>query len=199
MSCQQNGLREAELTDWKDNRYFRLMAVDHGVLSWTDVQHQSDGSHWPLTLVTWPPGADTRAGDREPLYRLASSSHIRLLVFSPRRVVRVTVSLDTGEQVECNTETGALWTGAWSPGGMGDKGRTRVMEVRVEDAWGARDVSRHEYTLEAGEAVWPELGPGRLILLLDMIAFFQVKKHFEFRCKNRETANISYQNSFFLI
>ena len=111
MSCQQNGLREAELTDWKDNRHFRLMAVDHGLLTWTDVPHRADGSHWPLILVTWPPGADTRAGDREPLYRLVTSTHIRLLVFSPIRVVRVTITLDTGEQVECSTDTGT-WLGA---------------------------------------------------------------------------------------
>ena len=175
MSCQQNGLREAELTDWKDNRHFRLMALDHGALTWTDVQYQADGDHWPVTMVTWPPGASTRAGDREPLYRLASSTHIRLLVFSPIRVVRVIITLDTGEEVQCATETGTLWTGPWSPGMMEDRERSRVVEVRVEDEWGASHVTRHEYTLGGGQRMWPGLGLGRIILLLDMIAFFQVR------------------------
>ena len=174
MSCQQNGLREAELTDWKDNRHFRLMAVDHGLLTWTDVPHQADGTHWPLILVTWPPGADTRAGDREPLYRLVTSTHIRLLVFSPIRVVSVTITLDTGEQVECSTDTGTLWTGPWSPGEMEDSQRSRVLEVRAEDEWGVGHVIRHEYTLGGGQRTWPGLELGRIILLLDMISFFQV-------------------------
>ena len=172
MSCQQNGLREAELTDWKDNRHFRLMAVDHGMLTWADVRHQADGGHWPLALVTWPPGAETRAGDREPLYRLASSTHIRLLVFSPIKVLRVTVTLDTGEKVECATETGTLWTGPWTPGRM--ENTEGSLEVRLEDEWGGVRVTRHEYTLGGGQRTWPRLELGRIILLLDMIAFFQV-------------------------
>lgn len=175
MSCQQNGLREAELTDWKDNRHWRLMAVDHGALTWTDVTYQEDGGHWPVIMVTWPPGADTRAGDREPLYRLATSTHIRLLVFSPIMVTRVRVTLDTGEEVECATETGTLWTGPWSPGTMGDRGRSRVMEVRVEDEWGGIHVTRHEYTVGGAQGAWPGLQLGRIILTLDMIALFQVR------------------------
>ena len=92
------------MTDWKDNRYFRIMAVDHGILSWTDVQYRPDtsqDSHWPVTLVTWPPGAGTRAGDREPLYRILSSTHVRILVFSDIKVMRVSVSIDGGDSVEC--------------------------------------------------------------------------------------------------
>ena len=150
------------------------MAVDHGLLTWADVPHRADGGHWPLVMVTWPPGADTRAGDREPLYRLATSTHIRLLVFSPARVVRVTVTLDTGEEVECATETGSLWTGPWSPGEVEDRQRSRVLEVRAEDEGGASLVTRHEYTLAGGQRTWPGLELGRIILLLDMISFFQV-------------------------
>ena len=37
------------------------MAIDQGVMSWKDVQF-SPRDTWPVTLVTWPPGADTRAG-----------------------------------------------------------------------------------------------------------------------------------------
>ena len=48
----QGGLREAELSDWKDNRMFRVMAVDHGLLSYVDVDHRQG---WPVVLVTWPP------------------------------------------------------------------------------------------------------------------------------------------------
>jgi hypothetical protein len=45
------GLREAELEDWKDGRKTRVMAVDSGMLAYTDFTH----GDWPVVLVTWPP------------------------------------------------------------------------------------------------------------------------------------------------
>ena len=99
----QNGLREAELTDWKDNRHFRLVAVDQGLLAWRDLAHSAAGAHWPAVLVTWPPSAAAahRAGDREPLYLAATATHVRVLAWSHVPVTRVTATLlATGQLLE---------------------------------------------------------------------------------------------------
>ena len=169
-SCQQNGLREAELTDWKDNRYFRIMALDHGILSWTDVQYHVS-STWPVTLVTWPPRVDTVAGDREPLYKLISSTHVRMLVFSDIKIMEVTVRMEDGVLLDCDLQSGPLWTCPWRPGNYA-RG-SRVMVVEVEDEFGEIHVTRHVFNLEGGGGA--QLGLGRIVLALNMIEFFQVK------------------------
>ena len=155
------------------------MAVDHGILSWTDVEYRPDtarDSHWPVTLVTWPPGAGTRAGDREPLYRILSSTHVRILVFSKLKVMRVSVSIDDGDSVECDTNTGHLYTAPWTPGQYASG--AHVMLVTVEDEFGETHVTRHVFSLDGstGQHEWSLPSLGQIILSVDMIALFQVDK-----------------------
>ena len=49
-SLHQTGTPEYELADWQENRRYRLLAVDHGLLSFVDIRHSS----WPAVLVTNP-------------------------------------------------------------------------------------------------------------------------------------------------
>lgn len=167
----KNGLREAELTDWKDNRYFRIMAIDHGVMSWKDVQF-SPRDTWPVTLVTWPPGADTRAGDREPLYLVETSTHIRLLVFSQIQIMSVKLNIDDGDLVTCDrSNLYSLWTAPWSHG-LYSRG-IHVIKVQVEDEFGEMHVTRHVFSVDGKtrNSEFPNIG--QLILSLDMVAIFQ--------------------------
>ena len=46
------------------------MALDHGALTWTDVQYQADGDHWPVTMVTWPAGDSEDDDTRENIENL---------------------------------------------------------------------------------------------------------------------------------
>ena len=111
------------------------------------------------------------AGDREPLYSLLTSTHTRILVFSQTRVVRLTTQLDQGHLLEANTEDGKLWTAAWEPRRLQEG--LHVLHVTVEDEFGDVTLKEHEFSLDGKGVDSPIIG--RLVLMLDLIAFFQVE------------------------
>ena len=159
------------MTDWKDNRYYRLLAWDHGALSWTQTQHNT----WPLTLVTWPPPAHTRAGDREPLYTLGDSTHVRLLTWSDVRILGVSVIIDSGDSVQCDNGGGPLWTCPWSPE-LFTSG-SHVMMVEVKDEFGETHETKHEFSLEDSNQFKYSHSLGSFIVLFNMVSFFQVRMY----------------------
>ncbi|KAG0178107.1 Transmembrane protein 62 [Apophysomyces sp. BC1021] len=98
---------ELELGDMKDHGMYRIVAVDHDLISFVDValplnQLPARPSHDPITplstdnkilwpakirpapvvLITNPKDARTAIPTKEPLHRIRHSSHIRFLVFS---------------------------------------------------------------------------------------------------------------------
>lgn len=87
---QKTGMLELELGDWRDNRMFRILAVDHDLLSFTDEVVQQ----WPIILITNPKNAQFLAPQHEPLHRIGMSTHIRILVFNPIALKHVNVSID---------------------------------------------------------------------------------------------------------
>ena len=165
-----SGLREAELKDWKDNRAVRLMAVDHGVLSWREVEAGEGGTlPLPLVLVTWPPGG-LRAGDREPLHLLSSSSHIRLLLFTRSREVTVTVAVDGREEQLARSQGGSLYTAPWKPHLYAEGWHT--IQVLVQEEGREVLVEEHRFSLDGSTVHLPVIG--RVLLLVDLVAIFQL-------------------------
>ena len=146
-----------------------MLALDHGLLSWLDVNLASP-ERWPVVLVTWPPRAGSSAGDREPTYRLTSSTHTRLLVFSRAAILRITVRIDDSREVEASSEDGRLWTAPWDPAEY--QQGLHVLRVSVEDEDGQRSDREHQFSLDGSSPASSFIGP--LVLLLDMVAFFQV-------------------------
>jgi len=55
---------------------YRVLAVDHGMISFVDVKH----GDWPVTLVTNPKHALFVMPAREPVDRVLQSTHIRYSV-----------------------------------------------------------------------------------------------------------------------
>jgi len=163
----KSGLREAELTDWKDNRFYRIMAVDNGVLSFKDVNYAE--KPWPVVLVTWPPRSEYTAGDREPLYKLISSTHIRMLIYSQNQIMSVHISIDGSEKLECQAKNEKLYTVKWNPK-MYSKGIHKII-IYVEDDFGIVNTEEHYFSLDGSKLKVPFFG--RFILLVDLIAFFQ--------------------------
>lgn len=51
---------ELEVGDFKDNHRYRVAAIDHGLLSFVDVEHDS----WPIILITNPKHALFRIPNR---------------------------------------------------------------------------------------------------------------------------------------
>ena len=115
--------------------------------------------------------AGRSAGDREPLYRLLSSTHVRLLVFSRTTVLRVSVKIDEEEVVEATSQDGRLWTAPWEPTNYQEG--LHVLQVSVEDEAGQLSHREHNFSLDGSTSGSSILG--QLVLLLDMVAFFQVQ------------------------
>lgn len=106
------GHLELELADWKVNRRYRIMAIDHDLLSFTDTYFMK----WPVILVTNPKEVSLSAPIVEPLSRMASSTHIRLLIFSPHHIDRIFAKVD-GMQLKDEGKhiQGPLYTILWNP------------------------------------------------------------------------------------
>ncbi|XP_013389484.1 transmembrane protein 62-like [Lingula anatina] len=110
-TLQKEGYLELELGDWKDNRMYRVVAMDHDLMSFTDVHFDT----WPVILITNPKDALYTLPDREPTGRMLKSTHIRLLVFSPGKILSVEVSIDTVQVGFAKQAKGPLYVLAWNP------------------------------------------------------------------------------------
>lgn len=49
-ALQEDSFLELEVADWKNCRKYRVAAIDHGLLSFVDVNH----GFWPIVLITNP-------------------------------------------------------------------------------------------------------------------------------------------------
>ncbi|KAJ4461971.1 putative transmembrane protein 62 [Paratrimastix pyriformis] len=122
---------ELSLNAWrKPERWYRLAAFDHDLLSFTDVSYTTTEV---VILITNPKDARFLTA-REPLHRMAQSTHVRALVFPtpapgapPIRIARVwavfsngTAGFDQLVEMTVANETGPLWVGAWSPAALPD-------------------------------------------------------------------------------
>ncbi|XP_014673085.1 PREDICTED: transmembrane protein 62-like isoform X2 [Priapulus caudatus] len=108
---QKTGNLELELADWKDNRRYRVVAIDHGLLSFVDAQFRK----WPIILITNPKDAMFEMPYHEPLESMLNSTHIRILVFSPGAVKAVKVRIDNDQWKDTVHVSGPLYVLAWDP------------------------------------------------------------------------------------
>lgn len=161
-----NGLRELELQDWKDGRHYRLLALDHGVLTFSDLPH----SAWPVVHVSWPPHPTHTAVDREPLHRLLTSTHIRLLIFSPRLVSSCQVTIDGGSPVPCTSNDGVLYTSPWNPS-LYTTGLHTLSVTAVDDS-GQSNTITQPFSLDNSAPA--HLLPGRVLLMTNISLTSQI-------------------------
>ncbi|KAH9502794.1 Transmembrane protein 62 [Bulinus truncatus] len=89
-SRHKTGQLELELGDWKENRIFRVLAVDHDILSFTDAKL----GDWPLVIISNPKSNKLYSPVYEPLHLIKTSTHIRLLIFSPSPIKQIVVYID---------------------------------------------------------------------------------------------------------
>lgn len=87
------------------------MAVDHGMLSFVDVDHDV----WPVVLITNPKHTLFLIPKAESVESIKASTHIRILTFSPSDIVRVEVKIDDGEWRLCRHVSGPLYVSEWNP------------------------------------------------------------------------------------
>lgn len=165
-TLQHAGFLELELADWKDNRMFRLAAIDHDTFSFVDIKHRD----WPAILVTNPKHALFAAPGKEPLDRIERSSHIRILVFSLSTVIKVKVRIDKGEWEECNHLEAPLFTHPWQP----EKYRHGLhhIEVYATDLDGRNKVVSQPFSLDGTRLSFGFMP--RFILMCDINTLFHL-------------------------
>ncbi|CAH0714521.1 unnamed protein product, partial [Brenthis ino] len=161
----KKGYLELELGDWKDNRMYRLAAIDHGLFSFVDQRHNT----WPIVLVTNPKHAKFTLPGREPLQLIPDSTHIRILAFSDVKINNVKISFDKISWLNCKNKDGPLYTCYWLPH-LFESG-LHILHVVVTDEIGREAVLEHPFSLD-GTKLSFEVIP-RIVLMLDAGMVFQ--------------------------
>ncbi|CAN7993487.1 unnamed protein product, partial [Ixodes pacificus] len=147
---QPTGALELELADWKHGRTYRLAAVDHGLFSFVDVTYKQ----WPIILVTNPKSALLSMPSIEPLGRMARSTHVRVLVFSPEPVAQARFSVDGKGWASLRHVNGSpLWVAPWAPQRFTNG--LHELHVQVTDANGTVLAEhRTEFSLDGARPVF---------------------------------------------
>ncbi|KAJ0175725.1 hypothetical protein K1T71_008884 [Dendrolimus kikuchii] len=163
---QKKGFLELELSDWKDNRMYRLAAIDHGHFSFVDQKHNL----WPLVLITNPKHAKYAMPGREPLHLIPESSHIRILAFSDVTINTVKISFDQVSWMKCKQAEGPLYVCHWLPH-LFQKG-LHYLYVHVVDELDKEMFVEHPFSLDGTVVGFPITA--RILLMLDAGVVFQV-------------------------
>ncbi|KAI9593790.1 Metallo-dependent phosphatase-like protein [Syncephalis fuscata] len=134
-----SGFMELELPDLKLTASYRILAIDHDMISITDqilevpeipmpiisAELPEKQPSSPVILITNPKDARYLMPDREPISRIARSTHIRALIFADTDLPEVTVYVDgimkgnmkysgRGSRDGAPGEYIPLWTVPWS-------------------------------------------------------------------------------------
>lgn len=144
-ATQPSGFLEVELQDWKNNRKYRVAAIDHGLFSFTDVTF---GDEWPLILITNPKPTMFGMGKLEPMSRIGLSTHLRVLVYSdvPLRVVQFKLdSADNWTEMR-NVENSSLYVAPWNSADF--KEGLHLISVQAVDEKGKTKITRHQFSLD---------------------------------------------------
>lgn len=138
----RHGTLELELGDWKKNRKYRILAIDHDLFSFADLNFED----WPVVLITNPKSFLYSSAAHEPLQRILHSTHIRVLAFSPSPIKSVKVSIDGVELGDAVHVSGPLYVLKWNPQTY-NRGFHKI-NVTVQDASGKTGTQLHTFAME---------------------------------------------------
>ncbi|KAL4239047.1 Transmembrane protein 62 [Mactra antiquata] len=161
----KTGMLELELGDWKDERIYRVLAVDHDILSIVDVVKD----RWPVVIITNPKEASLMAPVHEPLYRINKSTHIRILIFTDGEVNNIDVYIDSIYWGKAKQSDGPLYVLPWKP----DKISPGVHSIKVviKDSLNGEYIKEQLFSLDGTSPLLPF--KGRFLLMLDIAQLAQ--------------------------
>ncbi|XP_017875580.1 transmembrane protein 62-like [Ceratina calcarata] len=164
-TLQHAGFLELELADWKDNRMYRVAAVDHGQFSFIDVKHKE----WPVVLITNPKHALYAMPRKENIMSSIKSTHIRILAFSIALIRIVEVQLDSEAWLECEHVKGPLYVLRWDT--INYTEGIHNIRVRVSDVDGRETVVSQPFALDGSRLSFRILP--RFVLMSNVSTIFQ--------------------------
>ncbi|XP_050301336.1 transmembrane protein 62-like [Anthonomus grandis grandis] len=141
-TMQKGGFLELELGDWKDNRMYRLMAIDHGMFSFVDVAHRD----WPVVLITNPKNALFFNPLKENVDNIRQSTHIRVLAFSMSRIKTVRIRINDEPWTDLKHIRGPLYVTSWDA--MKYKKGLHQIEVYAKDIDGREKTEQTLFSLD---------------------------------------------------
>ncbi|XP_018352053.1 PREDICTED: transmembrane protein 62-like [Trachymyrmex septentrionalis] len=164
-SLQKAGFLELELADWKDNRMYRLAAIDHGQFSFIDVKHND----WPVILITNPKNVLFMIPQKENLESVIKSTHVRILAFSTVPLKTVEIQLDNDVWQKCGHVNGPLYVLPWNSTRY--KEGIHQITVRVVDNENRRKIVSNFFSLD-GSWLSVSILP-KLVLMANIVYIFQ--------------------------
>lgn len=164
-SLQKAGFLELELADWKDNRMYRLAAIDHGQFSFIDIKHND----WPVILITNPKNVLFMMPQKENLESIIKSTHVRILAFSTVPLKTVEIQLDNDVWQKCDHVNGPLYVLPWNSTRY--KQGIHQITVRVVDNENRRKIVSYSFSLD-GSWLSVSILP-KLVLMANIVYIFQ--------------------------
>ncbi|XP_053883291.1 transmembrane protein 62 isoform X1 [Malaclemys terrapin pileata] len=140
-SRHPQGTLELELGDWMENRKYRILAFDHDLLSFADLNFEE----WPAVLITNPKSLLYSSSTHEPLVKILHSTHIRILIFSPSFITSVKVSIDGVHLGDAHHVSGPLYVLKWNPQNYSEG--LHHIDVTVQDAIGKSSTQGHTFAV----------------------------------------------------
>ncbi|XP_036149395.1 transmembrane protein 62 [Monomorium pharaonis] len=163
-TLQKAGFLELELADWKENRMYRLAAIDHGQFSFIDIKHKD----WPVVLITNPKNVLFMMPQKENLESIVKSTHVRVLAFSTVPIKTVEIQLNDVWQ-KCNHVDGPLYVLPWNATKY--KEGIHQITVRVIDNEDRTKIILHSFSLD-GSWLSTSIFP-KLLLMVNIVYIFQ--------------------------
>ncbi|XP_008553541.1 transmembrane protein 62 [Microplitis demolitor] len=165
-TIQHAGFLELELGDWKDNRMYRVAAIDHGQFSFIDAKH----GDWPVILITNPKHALYKMPTKENLDSIIKSTHIRVLAFSTAPIKTVKVKINNEAWIYCDHIKGPLYTAKWNATLY--KNGLQVIHAQVVDEYGKEKEIMQPFALDKTRLSFKVLS--RFILMSNATTVFEV-------------------------
>uniref|UniRef100_A0A8C3DFQ0 Transmembrane protein 62 n=1 Tax=Corvus moneduloides TaxID=1196302 RepID=A0A8C3DFQ0_CORMO len=157
-SRHRGGTLELELGDWMDNRRYRILAFDHDLLSFADLNFEE----WPVVLITNPKSFLYSSSTHEPLVKILYSTHIRILAFSPSVIISVKVFIDGVHLGNAHQVSGPLYVLKWSP--QNYREGFHHIDVTVQDASGRIGTQGHLFGMEENLSLRFDFWPSVILL-----------------------------------
>lgn len=168
---------ELELSDMKDHGTYRIVAVDHDLISFVDVDlpinqipSVLEGNIVPLTeknkiiwpkkinlapviLITNPKDSKYTIPTKEPLQNIRRSSHIRFLIFSAYKPQNLDIKVFMDEKhhpfpaIFVGNDSIPLWASLWEPNDFDDL-ETHILRIEVTAPDGQIGIGQVEFRLD---------------------------------------------------
>lgn len=129
-AIQPTGFADWEVDDLKENDAFRVVAIDHNIVSFIDASIYDEC----VILVTNPKDSRISIPKHEPVNYILNSTHIRALIFTDKKIISVIATIDgKSYALSKNFKKSDLWTAQWNPKQLNQSICTFKIEVRFEN------------------------------------------------------------------